>query len=295
MLILMPMLMFPMLQLVERRVKERKDQVDGAAKYLSRAQHRRTSFTLWLEIRIQSPSSDIIHIDCPEEAEARKSDCWLHLDVLNGLVDEPSSVETLLRQKSPVSYVLACQTDGALEDVTTTYAMRFSVTQERRISSDNEWWSQLLKSTGSVGLSDTKQPMEAIPKTLSEFKNHSVYILSSQVGSTSCIIPARKKNYVAIFNGQFVYKRSDLSSLKSASSWMAAGRRVIDGECAFSERKKRVQSGEEVTVKLFGEWQTEKISRPNIIDGILPSNEHGSIEIRGGNEHLVPDGNRNKL
>jgi hypothetical protein len=137
--------------------------------------------------------------------------------------------------------------------------------------------------------------MEAIPKTLSEFKNHSVYILSSQVGSTSCIIPARKKNYVAIFNGQFVYKRSDLSSLKSASSWMAAGRRVIDGECAFSERKKRVQSGEEVTVKLFGEWQTEKISRPNIIDGILPSNEHGSIEIRGGNEHLVPDGNRNKL
>ena len=216
-------------------------------------------------------------------------------------MDSPKSVETCLRQSSPVSYVLSCQVDGAIEDVTLSYATRYSVTETLRMrsSDDIKWWSNLLQSTAmttSAGKSvddyphPQKQPMEAIPRSLSEFKNHRVYVLQSQLGQSSCIIPDRKKNFVALFNGEFVYKRSDVSALKSAGSWQKVGRHVIEGQKAFAETVKRLRSGEEVSVKLFGEWQTAKISRPIIIDRILPSNSHGNIEIWGGNENLVPEG-----
>lgn len=260
---------------------------------------KRLGFTLWSEIYISSVSSDVVCIDCGDESNIFNR--WLHLDVMNNFLNSPTSVEPFLRQNSPVSYVISCQVDGALEDVTLSYATRFSVTKALRMTSSDDlnWWFNLLQSTStlkSIGnsadcfLNSRKQPMEAIPKSLSEFKNHRVYVLQSQLGQNACIIPDRKKNFVALFNGEFVYKRSDVSALKSAGSWRKAGRNVIEGQKAFIETMKRLKNGEEVSVKLFGDWQTAKISRPTIIDGILPSNSHGNIEIWGGNENLVPEG-----
>jgi xeroderma pigmentosum group C-complementing protein len=258
---------------------------------------KRLGFTLWSEIRIAPVSSDVVHIDCSDKSNICNR--WIHLDVINNVLDSPTSVETFLRQRSPVSYVISCQVDGAIEDVTINYATRFSVTENLRMSSSDDlnYWSNLLQptatSTGNSGdrfLNSQRQPMEAIPKSLSEFKSHRVYVLQSQIGQSACIIPSRKKNFVALFNGDFVYKRSDVSALKSAGSWRKSGRNVIEGQKAFTETMKRLKSGDEVSIKLFGEWQTTKIPRPTIIDGILPSNSYGNIEIWGGNENLIPEG-----
>jgi hypothetical protein len=45
-----------------------------------------------------------------------------------------------------------------------------------------------------------------------------------------------------------------------------------------------------VHFSLYGAWQVEPYVIAPLVDGIIPMNEHGNIEIWDGNRHLLPPG-----
>jgi xeroderma pigmentosum group C-complementing protein len=226
---------------------------------------------------------------------------WVHVDIQNQLIDSPESVETILRNKTPVSYVLAIgmqsSSSPVVDDVTAVYAMRWSLTEKLRLSSSTDliWWRSILNPNERNEVAAERARLqgpvlEAMPRSLAAFKSHSVYVLPSQLGPNSCIIPERKRHFVGLFNGECFYRRSDVSALKSASAWKKEGRQVKDGERAFSKMTVHLRNGIQNSIEVYGDWQTTKIAPKIVNDGIIPSNEHGNIEIWGGNEQLVPVG-----
>ena len=47
-----------------------------------------------------------------------------------------------------------------------------------------------------------------------------------------------------------------------------------------------------MTLALFGSWQTVAYDVPAVVDGVIPLNEHGNVEVWGGDERFVPRGAR---
>ena len=135
---------------------------------------------------------------------------------------------------------------------------------------------------------------EPLPKSISGFTKSDSYILESQIGKMSMIRPfsnesGKKVTFVALFNGEKVYHRGDISKLESSGGWKKVGREVLKDETPIStiSRKRGHQTHEKA---LYGDWQTAPIQVSEVIDGILPSNEHGNIEVWNGNQHLLPVG-----
>lgn len=64
---------------------------------------------------------------------------WVHVDVLNGYVDQPNMVDGASARKAPLCYVIACE-HGRARDVTQRYAASMPSVLRNR---DEEWWRRV--------------------------------------------------------------------------------------------------------------------------------------------------------
>lgn len=145
---------------------------------------------------------------------------------------------------------------------------------------------------------------EAMPTSLEAFKKHHLYCLERHLGRFECVHPRKA---VGIFSGQPVFLRSSVHRVQSAFKWRRLGREVMESERATPARwyspnnRKRPGDGDQYGdddcndepldaddlgasrgrsgLALFGIWQTTEIVPPAVVDGVLPKNKYGNIEV----------------
>ncbi|KAJ2934228.1 hypothetical protein H1R20_g2864, partial [Candolleomyces eurysporus] len=149
----------------------------------------------------------------------------------------------------------------------------------------------------------TNQIMEGMPTTMAGFKDHPLYVLARHLKQVETIHPPPPETpEVGKFRGEPVYPRSSVVSLKSAETWMRTEGRIIKAgsqplktikarpntvnrvrelEVLKDELRDAGHSAEniEVTQGLYARSQTELYIPPPIVDGKIPKNNFGNLDL----------------
>ncbi|KAI8803373.1 Rad4 transglutaminase-like domain-containing protein [Cladochytrium replicatum] len=175
----------------------------------------------------------------------------------------------------------------------------------------------------AVEESDLNKKMadESMPTNLNGFKNHPLFALEKQCKKNEVIYPRGPEHAIGKYKGDWVYPRKNVKEVLSERAWKVRGRSIIDDEVpvrytAFSKSspasaRKRAREndddgigaggndseGEEGPepddemrggVGLFGEWQTCEYKAGEVIDGVIPKNEFGNVEVL--HKSMLPKG-----
>ncbi|KAG7386853.1 hypothetical protein PHYPSEUDO_015163 [Phytophthora pseudosyringae] len=141
---------------------------------------------------------------------------------------------------------------------------------------------------------ETMKLAEGMPTSLEGFRKHHLYVLERHLGQLECLHP---RTLVGLFNGQPVFLREHVQPLQSAFKWRRLGRVVKererakpakwlsrgDGPSANSDDSDNARDagrpGGGSSLALFGLWQTTEFKPPPLVDGRVPKNQYGNLEI----------------
>ncbi|KDQ25687.1 hypothetical protein PLEOSDRAFT_51943 [Pleurotus ostreatus PC15] len=222
------------------------------------------------------------------------------------------SLGTPAPQKNRMAYVLAFEEDGYARDVTRRYAREYGakvskVQGQGRGKGRLEWWNRVLsivhrpyrlhRDDIEDEELDANEMKEAMPTTISGFKDHPLYVLTRHLHQNQIIYPEPPDTpELGKFRGEPVYPRSAVVDLKSSENWLRSEGRVVKAGCqplkmvkARSgtvnklreiETLKTAGAGNgEVMQGLYARGQTEMYVPPPVIDGIVPKNNFGNIDL----------------
>ncbi|QRW27093.1 DNA repair protein RHP42 [Rhizoctonia solani] len=245
------------------------------------------------------------------EVFSRPDGRWIPVDPVRGFVNRAGLFERRdqagKRKAEKLMYVVAMEEDGYARDVTARYAKNFGAHQARaraRIAAGRkngkvEWWDsvmRVLKRPYALHRDDVEdaelshqRALEGLPSSISAFKDHPIYALERHLRRDEAIHP---RTEIAHFRGEPVFPRRNVLSLKPAEGWMRQGRVLRSGmqpikmvkARASTIRKKRElevrrEDEGEVMVGMYAEWQTELYKSPPVIDGKIPTNDFGNIDL----------------
>ncbi|TRY61631.1 hypothetical protein TCAL_04405 [Tigriopus californicus] len=216
---------------------------------------------------------------------------WECVDVIRKKIGCTMDMEE--RCSKPMAYVLACDPRGRLKDVTKKYAKEF-MTKNRKLRIDETWLKQTLRpwAPPKDALDDLEdqqidQALQSmpIPTTVSAFKDHPLYALPRHLLKYEAIYPPNPMP-LGYLKGEPIYARECVHHLNGRTNWLKEGRVVRIGE----ESYKVVKGGpkwDKMTssvvkgppLELFGKWQTEVYVPPPAVDGKVPRNEYGNVEL----------------
>ncbi|XGW29854.1 hypothetical protein V3C99_009139 [Haemonchus contortus] len=222
----------------------------------------------------------------------KKQNRWICVDPLRGAVDEPNSVEENMTK--PVVYVFAIDSEGGVREVTARYASDYPRPEFRRRRTDPMWLCSTLRKKmiradpKRAQLEDVHMRQEIVnkplPATLSEYKNHPLYVLEKDLLKFEGLYPkAEDQKPLGEVRGHLVYPRSTVYTLQTERNWIKMARSVKEGEAAYKVVKARpnlripAEQREQTYVDVFGYWQTEPYRRPVVKDGRIPCNEFGNV------------------
>ncbi|KAH8984346.1 hypothetical protein EDB92DRAFT_1887514 [Lactarius akahatsu] len=250
------------------------------------------------------------------EVFSRADGRWLPVDPIRAIVNkrkvfDPSPVGTTPRRgkvDNRMTYVLAVEEDGYMRDVTPRYAKQYSAKVTKVQSGGRgrrEWWEQVMQTVTrpyKLHRDDVEddelvvnQFTEGMPTTLGGFKDHPFYVLERHLLRDQII--SQDAPELGTFRGESVYSRSQVLHLKAAENWMRSGRVVCAGEQPLKYVKQRAvtlsrrrelefRAGAEgangssnVMQGLYAERQTERYVPPPVIDGRIPKNNFGNIDL----------------
>ncbi|KAF7980649.1 hypothetical protein HWV62_37466 [Athelia sp. TMB] len=223
-----------------------------------------------------------------------------------------------IRQENRMVYVMAFEEDGYARDVTPRYAREYGakvIKMQGGSKSRKDWWEKVTNMVQRPyrlhrdDLEDqelqTNQLTEGMPTTMVGFKDHPIYALARHLHQNETIHPLVE---LGKFRGEPVYSRSAVISLKASENWMRSGRKIREGcqpmkwvkqrastvnrrreiemtlerEREEKERAGQPSSGvgeEEVLQGLYAESQTELYVPEPIVDGKIPKNDFGNIDL----------------
>lgn len=235
---------------------------------------------------------------------------WITVDPVRGMVEpmgnrhmEPSSSD----KSNRLVYVVAFEEDGYARDVTA----RYTKTLHSRVSrmrpppikvggQSMDWWANVVKAfhrpqqlerdaVEDIELegSAAKEPM---PSSVAAFKEHPVYTLEKHLKRDEVIFPARQ---AGTFQGLPVFLQANVVACRSARQWYNQGRVVKAGEEALkwvksrgytiankrAEEEARLQGQEGLQEGLYALFQTELYRPPPVVDGRVPTNSFGNIDL----------------
>ena len=144
---------------------------------------------------------------------------------------------------------------------------------------------------------------EPIPKKIADFRHHPLYVLQRHLKRNEMLISSAV-HVSALTSGkgmnlktEHVYKRKDVVHCYSARDWFRRGRIIkvakIIGDTDRQEGEQPVKhagniprrpasssdEGEDISVALYSETQTELYIPPPIENGIVPKNTYGNIDV----------------
>ncbi|TCD70140.1 hypothetical protein EIP91_004610 [Steccherinum ochraceum] len=212
-------------------------------------------------------------------------------------------------------YVLAFEEDGYARDVTPRYAREYGakVSKVQQGGKGRKlWWEMILGTVTRpyrLNRDDTEdeelhnnQLTEQMPTSMTGFKDHPLYVLARHLKRDEVIYPLTE---LGKFRGEPVYARSSVIALKTAENWMRQGRKVVEGcqpmkwvkQRAVTVNRKRaievamgdraggsgegsgVGSDKDVMQGLYALNQTELYKADPIVDGVVPKNDFGNIDL----------------
>ncbi|OAA60786.1 Rad4 family protein [Cordyceps fumosorosea ARSEF 2679] len=163
----------------------------------------------------------------------------------------------------------------------------------------------------STDLKPAKPEKKAVPEgeeTLQYYKQSKEFVLERHLKREEALRadakPVKKfQNKSKSSTGEEdVYLRSDVLNVKSAETWHKQGRAPLDGEqplkrvpyrAATTNRRRELleaeaATGQKVLQGLYSYDQTDWIIPDPIVDGVIPKNEYGNIDLFA--EHMCPQG-----
>jgi len=134
------------------------------------------------------------------------------------------------------------------------------------------------------------QRIEGMPTSVSGFKDHPIYVLERHLKRDEVIHP---KVEIGKFRGEPVYSRTYVLTLKTAENWMRQGRnlrvgaqplKMVKHRAVTVHRKREVEmiqatTDEEAMQGLYSFAQTELYHPPPVVDGKVPKNDFGNIDL----------------
>ena len=227
---------------------------------------------------------------------------------------EPPASDTL----NSMCYVIAFEDDGAAKDVTLRYTSQFNAkTRKSRVESTQggeDWWSRVMshfeKPLPEVRdeLEDAeflkKAAQEGMPRNVADFKGHPVYVLERHLRRNEVIHPRREVGKATVGSGdkkklENVFRRRDVHLCRTADAWYRRGKDVREGMdplkyAAPRTRLEREEAGDEDDeanaegMALYAEYQTEVYVPPPVINGHIPKNKFGNLDVYV--ESMIPPG-----
>ncbi|TDZ25135.1 DNA repair protein rhp41 [Colletotrichum orbiculare MAFF 240422] len=248
---------------------------------------------------------------------------WHPVDPLvTGSIWKPKSFEPPATDKeNAMSYVIAFETDGTAKDVTRRYAKAYAAkTRRLRIETATErgddWWRQALKLFGRRWPTDLDEiedvelaaieEREPMPRNVADFKDHPVFALKRHLRRSEVLVSeAQPAGSVAAGSKaplEMVYRRKDVRVARSRDKWHRLGREVkpLEVPVKFLPRRPNARPGDFVDdgyggderdaagTPMFTDDQTEPYRAPPVIDGRVPKNKFGNIEVFVAS--MVPEG-----
>ncbi|KAJ1878924.1 hypothetical protein LPJ57_003128 [Coemansia sp. RSA 486] len=182
------------------------------------------------------------------------------------------------------TYIIAVDDQGRTLDVTRKYASDFAHTtlpqRLESVSSKTErgtctWWTRLLSRWGGdkddqreSGDLQQQTLATAMPRRIADFARNPHYVLERNLRQNQVIRP--RDPIVGRVRGEAVFLRENVRTLHSQMTWQRRGRTVMQGQTPAKT------VGE---TQLFGEWQTAQTVVPPVIDGKVPRNEYGRVDL----------------
>ncbi|KDN37588.1 Rad4-domain-containing protein, partial [Tilletiaria anomala UBC 951] len=241
------------------------------------------------------------------EAFSKPFQKWLTVDPIRGFVFatgnrymEPVAAD----RQNKLVYVVAYEEDGYARDVTARYTRtlhsRIARMRPPPSKAHGDWWESVVRAISrpfkldrdaveDVELEDnaSKEPM---PSSVAGFKDHPVYVIEKHLKRDEVIFPPTS---AGTFQNTPVYLRSNVLTCRSARQWMNEGRVIKENEQplklvksrAYTIGNKRVEEqaraqGQQLPQEgLYARFQTKIYRPPPIVDGKIPTNSFGNIDL----------------
>lgn len=216
---------------------------------------------------------------------------WVAFNFKNDEIqNEPYEISSNLGLET--TYVLAIDEENFISDLTPKYAVDWVSHAFKKRRLEDDWWEKTLKlfqrpKSSMYDDADKKEfdkilSKAPLPKTLSGFKNHPLFVLQRDILKFQAIYPPDAPT-LGFFNEMPVFSRDCVHLLKSRETWLRSARTVKVGEDPYkvvdSRFKNDDKRGRKAKLDLFGEWQTQQYEPPVAKDGIVPRNAYGNVEL----------------
>jgi xeroderma pigmentosum group C-complementing protein len=190
----------------------------------------------WLEVLIENSNGEQEWICI--EVEEEKYDCAAYLEK---------------RLERRVLYVFSFDNENKLKDVTKRYSTEWNILSRKlrieNFDSDKFWLEKVLMNyrplDNELDIKENKQLTQLLyqkpfPKSVSEFKDHPLYILKRHLLKFQSIYPANAKP-LGKFRNEDIYSRENLVTLHSKQTWLKYARSVKPDEEAYKVVKGRLK------------------------------------------------------
>ncbi|KAJ5053991.1 uncharacterized protein L3040_000279 [Drepanopeziza brunnea f. sp. 'multigermtubi'] len=248
---------------------------------------------------------------------------WFPVDPLvTDSISKPRAFEPPASDReNNMSYVIAFEEDHVARDVTRRYAKAYNAkTRRNRVESTpkgDRWWHRAMQPFARGWISDADQiedtelaaaeSKEPMPKNIADFKDHPYYALERHLKRNEILTSTRECGKVhtgrdsSVPGGKKlepIYRRKDVKIAKSSDAWYRLGREIKMGEQPMktvpAKRRPddRDDMGDEIEerpgINLYTEDQTEPYVPPPIVNGMVPKNSFGNLDVFVPS--MVPDG-----
>ncbi|KAJ6766652.1 DNA REPAIR PROTEIN XP-C / RAD4 [Salix purpurea] len=147
---------------------------------------------------------------------------------------------------------------------------------------------------------ETRALTEPLPTNQQAYKNHSLYAIEKWL--TKCQILHPKGPILGFCSGHPVYPRACVQTLRTKERWLREGLQVKAKELPakvvkqsgklkkvqFSEDNDYAETDSKGNNELYGMWQLEPLQLPHAVNGIVPKNERGQVDV--WSEKCLPPG-----
>lgn len=242
----------------------------------------------------------------PDEAR------WIPVDCVRGIANCRPSME-LSAPGSRISakalpqhqhlFIVGIDNHGVLTDVTRRYVSKFYGQAWKLRQSDEAAFLRAIHRISARSacenslLYDEEAELECfaaaepMPKTLAGFQAHGKYVLENRIQKYQVFYPA-DAGIVGEFRGIPIRLRNVIHKVRSKEAWYTQYARILlpDAEpvktIQLPKKKKKglLTPGEDeyepgAMQPLYGEWQTLPYIPPEAVDGRVPRNAHGNVDL----------------
>ncbi|KAG7555506.1 Rad4 beta-hairpin domain 3 [Arabidopsis suecica] len=178
----------------------------------------------------------------------------------------------------------------------------------RNFRSLNPVANRASSSSSSFGIRSALEDMELATRALTEplptnqqaYKSHEIYAIEKWLHKNQILHP--KGPVLGFCSGHPVYPRTCVQTLKTKERWLRDGLQLKANEVPSKILKRNSKfkkskdlgdgdnniNGGSYCMELYGKWQMEPLCLPHAVNGIVPKNERGQVDV--WSEKCLPPG-----